>query len=378
MSKPVRVAVAGGGIMGLSSCRYLLGRGCEVVILDQFHLGTDRGSSHGASRIFRSSYSSPVYVDLLRPATLEEWPRLEKEAGIRLVHPRPACFFGLPGGPFDEMARTMDASGCDTDLLSPTQAARRFPQFCFHATEAAILDRTAGVIAAADTMEALRRLCVRGGAEIREETTVVGLEPAGDRVRVVCPPESLEVDRVIVAAGAWTSRLLPFLGPRLSVARQNVGYFPLPGGGEDEFPIWAWIGREPHDFYYGLPAFGRAGIKAARHWTGGGKDDPDRDPGPSPSALEDLERFLEERLAVEVGPRMGAETCLYTNTPTEDFVIDLHPHDPRIVLAAGFSGHGFKFGPVVGRILAELALDGGTGVAEFNRHRDVFSIRGRR
>jgi sarcosine oxidase len=371
--------VIGTGVFGLSAAWQLQRLGCRrLTVVERFALGHRRGSSHGTSRIARSFYHNPVYVELMQEAAATEWPRLERTAGERLLHPRPGCFFGPPCPAFDAFRETLQNTKVDADLLSPTEAARRFPQFRFEGMAGAIEDRTAAVVAARRALLALEFALRAGGARFLEETTVTALEAGGSPIRVDTDRGTILAERVVVAAGPWTGRLLPFLAPHLSVARQHVGYFALPGSEEDmdidRFPLWAYVGEEPHDFYYGLPAFGRPGVKLARHRTSLEGDDPDPDPGPDPAALTELASFLEAHFTAHPARPLAAETCLYTNTPTEDFVLDLHPRNPRVAIGAGFSGHGFKFGPLGGRILAELAWSGETGVETFRRHRDVFAI----
>jgi glycine/D-amino acid oxidase-like deaminating enzyme len=149
--------------------------------------------------------------------------------------------------------------------------------------------------------------------------------------------------------------------------RQTVGYFDVPGAAD--FPVWAW--RGVGDFYYGLPSFQRPGIKAANHRVSGTPDDPDVTAGEGDVA--DVRAFLAAQLSVPVGPTLATERCFYTNTETEDFVLAHHPGSEAVVVGAGMSGHGFKFGPLTGRILAELALDGRTSVPAFEAVRRRFA-----
>jgi sarcosine oxidase len=153
------------------------------------------------------------------------------------------------------------------------------------------------------------------------------------------------------------------------VKRQHVGYFAWPGEPEDarpgRFPVWVYLGAPEDGVWYGLPEFGRPGIKAAFHATGGGGDDPDDRHAPDPRELERVRAFLAHHLATPPGALLHAETCLYTNTADEQFVVGALPGHPRVIVGSACSGHGFKFGPLMGRILAGLAIDGRTGVPEF-------------
>ncbi|MDA0710562.1 MAG: FAD-dependent oxidoreductase, partial [bacterium] len=127
--------------------------------------------------------------------------------------------------------------------------------------------------------------------------------------------------------------------------------------------------------YYGLPEFGREGIKIARHVITPEGDDPDEHPTSAPNeAIEDLRRFIENQFTSDIEHFVDWETCLYSNTDDEDFIIDLHPDNHNIVVGAGFSGHGFKFGPLTGRILAELAITGKSSLPEFENARHLFTL----
>jgi len=375
----VNVLVVGGGVNGLAAAWNLAQFGARrVTLVERFRVGHDRGSSHGASRIARSAYPEAGYVRLMRRAFAEEWPRLERDAGRALLHRTPAYFFGPPGGSLDAYAKAVAAAGADVVAVPPVEARKLAPQFRFENCADVLVDRTAALVAAADVVDSLNRLVLAAGADVREETIVRAIEPRADAVRVATDRGEFVADRVVVTAGAWTSRLLPSLATRFAVARQTIGYFEIEGGAEaarlGRFPIWCQMGATVNDFHYGLPAFGRDGIKAAQHVTSQRDEDPDVVP-PSPDAksLADLRAFLDRELAVKIERRVGAETCLYTNTPTEDFVIDVLPDEPRIVVGAACSGHAFKFAPLTGRALAELALHGRTSMPEFEAMRASFA-----
>jgi sarcosine oxidase len=375
------VLVVGGGIGGLSALYHLGRLGLRRVgLAERFRLGHDRGSSHGQSRITRGAYVHPDYVRLMRVARGQEWPRLERDAGVRLIHQTPGCFWGPPGGNYESYARAVERTGVDVERIDVTVARRRFPQFRFEGVESVLHDRTAGLVAAADAMAALVRIC-RGyaGVDIREEVRVIGLDPSRDPIRIETDGGRLETERLILAAGPWMPDLLPFLKPHLKVARQTACYFRMAGPPErfmpGRFPVWCYLGEEPNGVVYGLPEFGREGIKVARHVTSGVDDDPDRAPdGPDSAAIEWVRAFLGTRFADPVERFVASETCLYTMAGSEDFILGLHPENPRVAIGSACSGHGFKFGPLTGRLLAELALHGRTEVPEFEAIRGRFEM----
>ncbi len=371
--------VIGGGINGLSTLYHLHRLGCRRLgLVEQFRPGHSLGSSHGHSRTTRSAYINAHYVRLMQIVHNQEWPRLERDANRTLIHPTPGCFFGPPGGTHETYARAVADVGADVELLDLAQARRLFPQFRFENVGSVLHDRTAGLVAAAHALSALIQLNRQNGIDIYEEARVLEIDPSCAPLRIETPNGPLKTERLVITAGPWTSALLPFLKPRLTVTRQTVGYFTLSGNPEDfqvgRFPVWGNLAAGKDDVYYGLPQFGREGVKVARHITADIDDDPDRPEEIPPEAIEDLKALLETTFVAPVERFIDMETCFYTNTATEDFIIDLHPHNPRIAIGAGFSGHGFKFGPLTGRILSELVLHGKTGIPEFEQARSLFAI----
>ena len=372
--------VIGGGINGLSALHHLGRLGARRVgLVEPFSLGHDRGSSHGAARVTRSAYAAPEYVRLMRRAHREEWPLLEKDAGRRLVHPNPGIFTGPPCARFDRYLRAVEEEGVDAEVLTPAEARERYPQFSFANVERVLLDRTAGVVAAEEAMASLAALARERGARVHENTLVRAIDPTAAPVKVETSRGALRADRLIVAAGAWARDLLPFLKSRLTVARQTVGYFAPSGDREDyrpgRFPVWVYMEEDENHLFYGMPEFGRPGVKVGRHLRVGVDDDPDDAPeAVEEEKIEDLRRFMAGFFARPEWTLAGAEHCLYTNAPNEDFIIDLHPENPRIAFGAGFSGHGFKFGPLTGRLLAELAWEGKISIPEADLARRLFSL----
>jgi monomeric sarcosine oxidase len=362
--------VVGGGVHGLAAAFHLQRLGARrLLVLERFAIGHGRGSSHGRSRITRSTYGAAVFSDLVRLARAEEWPRLERACGRRLVVDREGCFFGPRGGQIEEYARVLDDARGDVDDLAIADARRLFPMFRFDAGDRVLRDRTGGIVLAADAVEGLAR-CVRAaGGEIREGVDVRSVHP-GDPIAIDAGGERIEAERAVVAAGPWSARLLPWLRPRLTPLSQTVGYFDVAGAAD--FPVWAHLGLAT--FHYGLPDGARPLLKAARHIVEGPPDDPEVEATPDPAALSELDAFLAERI-VATCRRIDAETCFYTATATEDYVLDVHPECRRIAIGAGFSGHGFKLAPLSGRILAELALRGTTTVAPFEKERARFAAR---
>ena len=371
--------VIGGGINGLSALYHLARLGTKRLgLVERFSIGHDRGSSHGAARITRSAYGAPEYVRLMQWVHAEEWPRLERDAGKRLLYPNRGLFIGPPCEYFNRYVQAVQQEGVDVEALTPSQARRLYPQFTFENVETVLLDKTSAIVSAKETIESLAALARNNDVRLLENTVVHEIDPGTDPVTVETSAGTLEAERLVVAAGAWARDLLPFLAPRLAVARQTVGYF-TPAENPDAYqpgrlPVWMYMGEE-NDVFYGMPEFGRAGVKVARHIRFGTDDDPDTPPDAiQEDKIDDLDRFMSGFFSSTGWTLAGAEHCLYTVSPNEDFIIDLHPDNPRIAIGAGFSGHGFKFGPLSGRLLAELAWEGRISIPEAELARHLFSI----
>ncbi len=379
--KIYEVVVIGSGLNGLATLYHLHRLGLRnLALIERFELEHDRGSSHGHARITRSTYDSANYVRLMQVVRAEEWPRLERDAGLQLVHPNPVCVYGPPGKTIEKYAEAVKEIGAEVDWLESAEARRRFPQFRFPGAEGVLLDHTAGVIAAAKTISALARLCRERGVDVFEREPAKILDPSSDPIELETGRGVIKSERVVVTAGAWAPEIFPFLRDRLKVARQTVGYFRPEGPPEDyrigRFPSWIYLVPESENIhFYGMPEFGREGIKVARHGMSESEDDPNESPAEAdPAKVEELFAFLAAHFTAAGQRLAGTEHCLYTNTASEDFILDLHPQNPRIAIGAGFSGHGFKFGPLTGRILAELVTAGKTSVPEFEGMRTAFSI----
>ena len=351
--------VVGAGIVGLSAALELRRRSANVTVLEQFVPGHARGSSHGELRITRATYTDALYAQLVAEANREDWARLTRDAGEPLVDPWPGCFFGPQGGAIDAALRAVREAEADVVPLQAREARARFPMFRFDENELVLDDRTAGVVRAERTMRALDRLCRARGVALRQQARARSIDPARRRVEI--DAGWIHADALVIAPGPFAKKLLASLP--LRAVPQSVAYYAIDGG--PALPVWASFEAELH---YGLPDVG-AGAKVARHATAG-QTDPDYLFEAEEAELGRVDAFVRDRL-VAWPKRIAAEACWYTMAPGEDFVMDLVA--PGVAVGAGLSGHGFKLGPLVGRIVARLALDGASGSPLFEAHRARFS-----
>lgn len=377
MKRHFDIVVVGAGIQGLATVHALLARGIRSLgLIEQFELGHERGSSHGRSRITRSTYNSPKYVELMQFVHNQCWPAWEAECGQKLLHPNPGLFWGPGAHPYRESLKTFPQVWSQIEELSPKQARDRFPAFLFPDVDWVLVDHSCAVLAAQRTREFLMRAIRQSATTVMENCPVQDWRSQPEGLLLSTAQGAIHCQKLIITAGPWTSKLVP-LESKLRVAHQDVGYFelqhPMDSG---QFPVWVYAGLEAGDSFYGLPQFERPGVKLARHRTSDRSDQPDRElPQTLPEhALHDLEEFARRQWSGSF-QNVGYEACLYTNTRSEDFILDPWPDDPRVIVGAGFSGHGFKFAPLIGRILTKLACgEPAPETQAFEKFRQEFSL----
>ena len=323
-----QVTVVGAGVMGCATAWALTARGADVTVVEQFDLDHERGSSHGRSRIVRLAYPDPYWVRLAQEAHAG-WRRLEAESGRRLLQLQ--GLVEVVSSPQLTSADALDACGVEYELLDADGA--RALGAALPDGWAALHQPEGGIVLADVARHAFLDVARSRGARVRTGRRVAAVDDLDDEV-------------VVLTAGPWIQQLVPDLPVRIT--RETVAYFPaerlLPSIGEldAETRGHAWFAL--HD-----PV---CGLKAGRH-HGGAEADPDEAGRPDPVLVEQIAAWVAERLP-DVDPRpVAADSCLYTTTGDESFVCERRG---RVVIGSPCSGHGFKFAPLVGERLAELAL----------------------
>ncbi|MDP3949615.1 N-methyl-L-tryptophan oxidase [Microbacterium sp.] len=353
------VAVVGMGALGSAAAYQLARRGAKVVAFEQYDLGHVRGASHDTSRIVRTSYGASQYVRLAQSA-YRDWADLEAESGERLLTITGGVIFLPTAGPYSASDFTSALEECDVphELLSPAEVQARWPQFRVPEGVETVYTADTGIAHAARTVATLQMRARVHGADIRDRTLVESLLPDGDGVIVRTANGDIRAAKVIVAADAWTNALLEPLGAGipLDVMQEQVTYFQSSSPeehGSDRFPVWIW---EDEECYYGFPTYGEPTIKAARDVSFNRMTPEERTYVPSPELTAQLGDFV-HGLIPDAGAEMRTVTCQYALTPDRRFILSPLQEHPDIIVGLA-AGHGFKFTPAIGRILAELALDG--------------------
>jgi sarcosine oxidase len=360
------VIVAGLGGMGSAAAYHLAGRGKRVLGLERHAPVHDRGSSHGESRIIRQAYfEDPAYVPLLLRA-YELWERLEEETGEELMTLNGGLMIGPPDGALvSGSVASADEHGLPYEILTASELKRRYPIFEPDPNVVALYEERAGFVRPEAGVKAYLDRASSLGAELRFEERITSWEAGSSGVKVETERGSYEAERLVVSAGAWAGVLLAGLGLPLEVTRQILFWFRPEGGAEpyapERVPIWIY---EPDDgnMFYSFPAVdGADSVKAAFFRADGTPTDPEIiDREVHDEEVEFIRGYLARHVPSMNADLVAAKTCMYTNTPDEHFVISTHPDHPHISIAAGFSGHGYKFCSVVGEILADLATEGKT------------------
>jgi len=358
--------VIGSGVIGSAAAMHLALRG-RTLLLERFRFMHTNGSSHGGSRIFRHAYEDVGHVRLAVAADAA-WQGLEARSGERLLFRTGGLDFGAAGSlELAVVKSALEAAGRPVEVLSGQETRLRFPAFDLSDEHEALYQPDAGLLAADRTVATLLRQAVAEGATLVDREAVLRLEPSGDAVDVITEKERYSAGRVVVAAGAWLPKLVRLEGVELTVQQQQVLYLRTGGEarrfGVDSLPVFIDRTGSGTGAIYGLPSFelphaikvaDHAGVPAARSGI---------DPDARPSGVDDAWAGRTAAATMALMPDLAGEivastTCLYTNTPDGRFIVDRMAQYPNVIIAGGGSGHAFKFGPLLGEAVADLATIG--------------------
>jgi sarcosine oxidase len=357
--------VIGAGMAGSAAAWQLVKYGQRVLLLEQFEIGHERGSSHGESRIFRFAYPQPEYAKFAMQSK-PLWLALERDCGRKLLRSiggldfadDPECF-----GEVRQIAAALRQNGAVCEEIDAGEIRKRYPQWRMPDSTAGVFSPDGGWIEAGAAVHAMIDQAARGGAVVREREQVERIT-AEENVVVRTTRENYTSANLVIAAGGWMNHLLKFFDSSLplKVTQEQPVYFaPIRNANSFEpgrFPIWIHY-RKPH-FTYGFPMLQTPGVKLAFHHDGPLIDPAVPDRKPNPDVSRRLREYLRTYLPDAAGEVVKEITCLYTTAPDQNFVIDLLPDFPNVAVASACSGHGFKFATGIGRALAELIQFGKT------------------
>jgi monomeric sarcosine oxidase len=351
------LVVVGAGLAGSAAAWAGSARGMDVVVLEAFEPGHRRGSSHGSARIFRRAYPDPLYVRLTGQAG-ELWRRLESEAAESLLQQTGGLDSGARRDP-GQLHAVLTSCGVPAELISADEAAERWPFYDVAGSGQVMYHAEAGVLDPDRAMGAMLRLAAARGAEVRFGTPVKRLapEPAGDGAVAHTDSGAFAAPVVVVAAGAWLPELIGDLVPLppLTVTQQEIFHFAPRQATGRPWPIFIY--QDHGDQFYALPG-GRDGEVPGAIKLGDDRGKvttaSDRDFTVDPAARDAAIEFTKRRMPGLDSHPVNEVTCLYTSTASEDFILD-RPGGGPFVIASACSGHGAKFAPLLGEIIAGLA-----------------------
>jgi len=363
--------VIGVGSTGSATCYYLAKQGLNVLGLEQFDIPHELGSHAGQSRIIRKAYfEHPDYVPLLQRA-YQNWKSLEDESRAQLYFKTGLLYFGKSDSPLIKGLReSAQKYSIEVNDLTAKQLSTQFPQFDIPEGYDRLIEPDAGFVTPERAILLYTERALQNGASIHTKEKTLAWDKSANVITVKTNKDTYQCNKLIITVGPWAGKVIPDLTKNLNVTRQMVAWVkpkkwqPFELG---NFPCWTIADDARPGIYYGFPILNTAkfggpiGLKLAHH-TPGAISDPDT---VNRIPLEEDESNLVSALNKFIPDGYESthvmKTCLYTNTPDENFILDFLPgYDKDVVVASGFSGHGFKFASVVGEILSDMAVKGNT------------------
>lgn len=358
--------VVGAGALGSATAFWLSqSGGADVLVLEQFPIGHGFGASEDRSRIIRHTYHSPDY-SLLTRAAYDAWEEVEAETGLKLIERTGGLDLAQRGttgeAELDDSRRALEASGVVSEELDAPEIRKRWPQWRIGDDVFALYQEEGGILDIRRATAAHVSLSRARGVEIMPDTRVRRLASSQWHVTVETSRGSFTAESVILCAASWLADLLPGLGLswNITLSQEQVSYFATPNTGEftpDRFPVWIWHGNP---LFYGFPVNEELAVKAARDMSGRFVTQQSRSHVPNSEEAALVSSFLKDRLPSALGPVLFSKTCIYDMPPDRDFILDRAPGHPRVLIGIG-AGHAAKFASLIGKILADLAIEGATG-----------------
>ncbi|MCA0936502.1 N-methyl-L-tryptophan oxidase [Vibrio alginolyticus] len=354
------VIVIGAGSMGMSTGYFLAKQGKKVLLLDAFDPPHSHASHHGETRIIRHAYGEgEEYVPLALRAQ-ELWGELEQLSGKSLFLKTGVLNIGEEKSPFISMLITSaNKHQLPLEILSAEDANQRFEGLNLPPEYIGCFESTSGVLRVEDCIQSYRDLALAEGATLLTHHKVSDITLNDDSVTVTANGNTFRAKKLVVSVGAWSNDLLDMLELTLPITpvRKTFAWYNASEAlyGQGTFPAFSFDTAD--GIYYGFPSIDGAGLKIGRHDLGEVQD-PNAaiNPFEEQTDAADLQQILDKHMPRVESLKFG-KTCMYTRTPDENFIIDNHPSNNNVIIASGFSGHGFKFASVIGEVVADMALE---------------------
>jgi sarcosine oxidase len=366
------VIVLGLGSMGSATCYYLAKEGVKVLGLEQYDIPHELGSHAGQSRIIRKAYfEHPDYVPLLNRA-YQNWKDLEGLTGSQVYFKTGLLYAGKKDHLLMKGVRQSAGEyNVKVDQLSAQDVKKQFGQFQIPGDYDILFEPDAGFVTPERSILLYTEQAIKNGAVIRTKEKIIDWKKDGNDIIVKSNSTSYTCKKLVICAGPWAGKMIPGLGSKLTVTRQMIAWVnpkkwkPFELG---EFPCWVIADEAKPGIYYGFPILpvgkfgGPIGLKLAHHYQGKVSDPDTLNRVPNAEDEANLVYALNKFFPEGYDSTHVMKTCLYTNTPDENFILDMLPGYNNVVIATGFSGHGFKFASVVGEIMTDLAVRGKTNL----------------
>ena len=367
------VIVLGVGSMGSSTCYHLAKQGVKVLGLEQFDIPHEMGSHGGQSRLIRKAYfEHPDYVPLLERA-YRNWQTIEQLSGVSIYTKTGLLYFGKPDQPLIKgVKESAEKYGIEVNTQTDVTVKKDYPQFSIPDDYEKLFEPDAGFVSPEKAILAYSRQAIQLDAVIKTNEKILHWQRHKNGVMVSTDKANYSAKKLIIAAGPWAGKLIPPLAKNLKVTRQVLSWVK-PKNPEDfqlgKFPCWTIADENIPGIFYGFPIlpfenFGSpTDLKIAHHYPGSATDPDTISRNPIPADESILTYALNKFLPEAYESTVVIKTCMYTNTPDENFILDFVPgYEGEVLAATGFSGHGFKFASVVGEIMCDLAIKGSTNL----------------
>lgn len=356
------VAIIGAGTMGMAAAAFLAQQQVKTLVIDAFDPPHNHGSHHGDTRLIRHAYGEGrQYITLVKRAQ-QLWEELEKQSGYKIFEKTGILGLGPKDSAFlHEAVEAAKKYDLPLNVLNAGEVQEKWPGISIPDHFIGCFETESGVIYSENAIKAYKEMAIKNGAHLVTNTPVQQInEHSKDEVNIVTADTVFKAKKVIVTAGAWAAKLLPNLNLPIQPVRKVVGWFDTPEGLYDSptFPSFYVVDKDKT--FYGFPNLNGTGLKVGR--TDGGQPiDPDQQTqnfGQYETDEGDLRNFLGTYMPDANGTLNEGKTCLYTVSSDLHFIIDHHPEHSNVIIACGFSGHGFKFGSVMGEVLSQMAIKG--------------------
>ncbi len=367
----MHVAVVGAGAFGAWTAYQLLQRGAQVTLFDPWGPGHSRASSGGETRLIRGIYGSDEVYTRLVAAAFQEWGKFQERTGQQVYHPTGSLWLFSKSD--DSYARRskplLERHGLSLEEWTISETQKKYPQVYLDDIQTVFWEKEAGYLLARKTCQYLVQELVKVGGQFQAEKVIPGKIVEGKLQAIkLSSGGTFKADAYVFACGPWMPKLFPtLLGDLISISRQEIHYFGLPALSKafrtSAFPIWVDMGES---VMYGVPDYDGRGFKVADDTRESLIDPSTADRAVTEEKLKQVRRYLGHRFPeLKDAPMTEARVCQYSNSPNGHFLLDQHPEADNVFLAGAGCGHGFKLGPVLGRIMAERILDELTVPEEF-------------